>query len=141
MADSKTDAGVRCLIVTPETTILDTRARFVTLPLFDGQRGVARGHAPFIGRLGVGAVRISGELGGPAEATRQVFIDGGFVEVGHDAVTVITQRAIHAEKLDAAQAREALAKLQSEKAAGDEAIAAKMQALEAARALVRTATK
>jgi F-type H+-transporting ATPase subunit epsilon len=141
MADSKTDAGVRCLIVTPETTILDTRARFVTLPLFDGQRGVARGHAPFIGRLGVGAVRISGEQGGPAEATRQVFIDGGFVEVGHDAVTVITQRAIHAEKLDAAQAREALAKLQSEKAAGDEAIAAKMQALEAARALVRTATK
>jgi F-type H+-transporting ATPase subunit epsilon len=141
MADSKTDTGVRCLIVTPETTILDTRARTITLPLFDGQRGVARGHAPFIGRLGAGAVRISGEQGGPAEAVRQVFIEGGFVEVGHDAVTVITQRAIHAEKLDAAQAREMLAKLQGEKATGDEAIAAKLKALETARALVRTATK
>ena len=141
MADTKTDTGVRCLIVTPETTMVDTRARFVTLPLFDGQRGVARGHAPFIGRLGVGAVRIVGEQGGPAEATRQIFVDGGFVEVGHDAVTVITQRAVPAEKLDANQARETLAKLQVEKATGDDAIAAKLRALEAARALVRTATK
>ena len=64
MADSKTDTGVRCVIVTPETTIFDARARFVTLPLFDGLRGVGRGHAPFIGRLGVGAVRIVGEQGG-----------------------------------------------------------------------------
>ena len=50
-------SGVRCVIVTPELTSLDTRARFVTLPLFDGQRGVGRGHAPFIGRLGAGEVQ------------------------------------------------------------------------------------
>jgi F-type H+-transporting ATPase subunit epsilon len=139
MADTKTDAGVRCVIVTPETTILDARARFVTLPLCDGLRGVARGHAPFIGRLGVGAVRIVGEQGGPADRTREVFVEGGFVEVGHDAVTVITQRALHAEKIDADQARTELATAQASKAVGDDAIAARFKAIEAARALARTA--
>ncbi|MCX7413333.1 MAG: F0F1 ATP synthase subunit epsilon [Planctomycetia bacterium] len=145
MAESKSTAdeekGVRCVIVTPETTILDTRARFVTLPLFDGQRGVARGHAPFIGRLGAGEIRIVGEQGAAADAVRRFFADGGFVEVGHDAVTIITQRAIPGEKLSDAAARAELDKLRGTTATGDEAIAAKLKALEAARALVRTAER
>ncbi|MEI8228251.1 MAG: F0F1 ATP synthase subunit epsilon [Planctomycetota bacterium] len=145
MAESKSTAdeekGVRCVIVTPEATILDTRARFVTLPLFDGQRGVARGHAPFIGRLGAGEIRIVGEQGAAADAVRRFFADGGFVEVGHDAVTIITQRAIPGEKLSDAAARAELDKLRGTTATGDEAIAAKLKALEAARALVRTAER
>ena len=133
--------GVRCVIVTPEVTSLDTRARFVTLPLFDGQRGVGRGHAPFIGRLGAGEVRITGEQGGAADAVRRVFVEGGFVEVGHDAVTVITHKAIPAEKIDLSQAREQLEKIQSTVATGDEAIATKMQAENTAREVVRIAER
>jgi F-type H+-transporting ATPase subunit epsilon len=135
--------GVRCVIVTPETTILDTRARFVTLPLFDGQRGVGRGHAPFIGRLGSGEVRILDPVSGVSsrggESVQRVFVEGGFAEVGHDSVTVITQRAVPAEKLDAARAREELEKVRTTAATGDEAIAAKLRAEETARALLRAA--
>ncbi len=134
-------SGVRCVIVTPELTSLDTRARFVTLPLFDGQRGVGRGHAPFIGRLGAGEVRITGEQGGPADAVRRVFVEGGFVEVGHDSVTVITQRAIPAEKIDLSQAREQLDKIRGTVATGEEAIASKMQAEATAREVVRIAER
>ena len=134
-------SGVRCVIVTPEMTSLDTRARTVTLPLFDGQRGVARGHAPFIGRLGAGEVRITGEQGGAADTVRRVFVEGGFVEVGHDAVTVITQRAVPAEKIDLTQAREELEKLKGTVATGDEAIATKMQAEATAREVVRVAER
>ncbi len=141
MAEAKQSSGVRCVIVTPETTVLDTHARFVTLPLFDGQRGVGRGHAPFIGRLGAGLVRITGEQGGAAEAVRLTFVEGGFVEVSHDSVTVITQRAIPAEKMSVAEARAGLEKLRTTAATGDEAIAAKMQAEETARALVRAAER
>ena len=141
MADAKQSSGVRCVIVTPETTVLDTHARFVALPLFDGQRGVGRGHAPFIGRLGAGEVRITGEQGGPADAVRLTFVEGGFVEVSHDAVTVITQRAIPAEKMSLAEARADLEKLQAATATGDEAIAARLQAQETARALVRAAER
>ncbi len=54
MADAKQSGSVRCVVVTPESTSLDTQARSVTLPLYDGLRGVGRGHAPFIGRLGAG---------------------------------------------------------------------------------------
>ena len=133
--------GVRCVIVTPEMTSLDTRARSVTLPLFDGQRGVGRGHAPFIGRLGAGEVRITGEQGGAADAVRRVFVEGGFVEVGHDAVTVITQRAVPAEKIDLTQAREQLEKIQGTVATGDDAIATKMQAENTAREVVRIAER
>jgi len=138
MADTKT-SGIRCVIVTPETTGLDTQCRSVSLPLFDGSRGVARGHAPFIGRLGAGEVRVAGEQGGSADAIRGVFVEGGFVEVSHDTVTVITQRAIPAEKIDAAAARAELEKVTTAKATGDDALAARQKAADAARALVRAA--
>lgn len=140
MAESTRSTGIRCVIVTPETTVLDSLARSVTLPLEDGQRGIARGHAPFIGRLGAGEVRIVGEQGGPADAVRRVFVEGGFVEVAHDLVTVITQRAVAAERLDAAAARAELEKISGSPAAGDEAIDAKLRAEQAARALVRSAS-
>ena len=131
--------GVRCLIVTPESTILDARAQFVRLPLFDGQRGVGRGHAPFIGRLGAGEVRLVGGPGVAADAVRSVFVDGGFVEVGQDAVTVITQRAVSADRLDAGKARAELERLRTARATGDEEIAARMKAEESARAQLRAA--
>jgi F-type H+-transporting ATPase subunit epsilon len=138
MADAKKTGAVRCVIVTPESTVLDTQARFVALPLFDGQRGIGHGHAPFIGRLGAGEVRITGDQAG-GDGVRSTFVEGGFVEVGHDTVTVITQRAIPADKLDPAVARADLEKLSVTQATGDEAIAAKLRAQEAARAVVRTA--
>ncbi|MFM8707202.1 MAG: FoF1 ATP synthase subunit delta/epsilon [Planctomycetia bacterium] len=139
--DGDTGSGVRCVIVTPEVTSLDTRARAVTLPVFDGQRGVGRGHAPFIGRLGAGEVRITGEQGGAADAVRSVFVEGGFVEVGHDAVTVFTQRAVPADKIDLTKAREELETIKRGTATGDDAIAAKMQAEATAREVVRIAER
>lgn len=138
MAEAKHSGGVRCVIVTPEATVLDTQARFVALPLFDGERGVGRGHAPFIGRLGAGAVRIVGEQGS-ADNARRTFVEGGFVEVSHDIVTIITQRALPAEKLDASAARAELEKISATKAVGDEAITAKLAAQDATRAVMRTA--
>lgn len=136
MADSTRTSGIRCVIVTPEMTVLDMTARGVILPLEDGQRGIGRGHAPFIGRLGAGEVRITAVEGRDA---RSVFVDRGFVEVGHDTVTVVTQRALMAEKLDLAEARSALAGIRSQPATGDEAIAAKLVAQQAAREVVRIA--
>jgi F-type H+-transporting ATPase subunit epsilon len=131
--------GVRCVITTPEATVLDTRARFVSLPLFDGQRGVGHGHAPFIGRLGAGEVRITGERGG--EGVRRAFVEGGFVEVGHDVVTIITQRSVPGEKLDVTSARADLERLRREGARGDDAIETRMRAEETARSYLRAAER
>jgi len=136
---AKGGRGIQCVVVTPETTVFDMTAGFVSLPLDDGERGVGLGHAPFIGRLGVGEVRVAaGQSGGQ---TARFFVQGGFVEVSHDTVTVITQRAIAADAIDAEEARRELERVQSAKAVGSEAIDARLEATENARALVRTASR
>ena len=139
MAESFRTTGIRCVIVTPESTVLDTHARGVILPLEDGQLGVAPGHAPLIGRLGAGEVRITTAEGDAG--SRRVFLEGGFVEVGHGTVTVITQRAVTAEKIDLAKARTTLAEISVRKATGDEAIDTKLREQAAARAVVRIAER
>jgi F-type H+-transporting ATPase subunit epsilon len=139
MADPKRSPGIRCLVVTPESTVLDASAKAVVLPLEDGECGVGRGHAPFIGRLGAGEIRIT-SADGP-ESIHRTFVEGGFVEVSHDAVTVITQRAVPAAKLDLVRARADLAAVSAKPAAGDTAMDSKLRAQEAARAIVRIAER
>lgn len=141
MTDNKTETGVRCVIVTPEMTILDTHSQSITVPLFDGLRGIARGHAPFIGRLGVGSVKINEDSGQSSHQPQSVFVSGGFVEVGQNTVTIITQRAVASKEIDVEEARRELAAAQAIKAAGDEAISKRFESVASARALIRSAAK
>lgn len=94
-----TGAGaIQVVVVTPEKAVLDARADFVVLPLFDGEVGVGRGHAAFVGQLGPGEFRFTS--GGQTE---RYFIDGGFAQVRTDVVTVLTARATPVASLTAAQ--------------------------------------
>jgi len=141
MSDSSKNSGsrtIQCVIVTPEAVVLDTAARSVQLPLYDGLRGVAYGHAPFIGRLGAGEVRIAGG-GGAAEAS--YFVEGGFVEAGQDKVTVITDRAVAASAIDPQQAKEELERIEGSPAVGNEAINERLHAAQAARSMLRIARR
>src|SRR5690242_8513981 len=105
MADhpSATSGSLQCIIVTPEATALDTPAKFVALPLFDGEAGIAPGRSPLIGRLGYGELRVR-----TGDSTRRYYVDGGFVQVADNVVSVLTNRAIPADRLDAAAASEQL---------------------------------
>lgn len=140
MAEQSTKRLLHCIIVTPEKTVLDLHAATVSLPLDDGSRGVAIGHAPFIGRLGTGEVRMAGVEGGASNQTSvRTFVEGGFAEVGQKTVTIITQRAIDTGSLDRAEAETELKQLAAERATGDEAIEARMVAESAARERLRAA--
>ena len=142
MADQSSKRLLHCVIVTPEKTVLDLKAASVTLPLDDGSRGIAVGHAPFIGRLGTGEVQMSGVAGGASSQTSlRTFVEGGFAEVGQDTVTIITQRAVDATTIDAAEAQSELTRITAERATGDEAIAARMAAETAARRRLRAARR
>lgn len=142
MADQSSKRLLHCVIVTPEKTVLDLKAASVTLPLDDGSRGIAVGHAPFIGRLGTGEVRMSGVAGGASSQTSlRTFVEGGFAQVGQDTVTIITQRAVDATTIDTAEAQSELTRITAERATGDEAIAARMAAETAARQRLRTARR
>ncbi len=135
-AGKKGSDRLQCVVVTPERTLFDDLVEFVALPLYDGELGVLPGHTPVIGRLGYGELRT--RVGG---ATNRYFVDGGFVEVRDDVVTVLTSRAIPAPKVDASAAARELEHAQARRATNDFEQAEKTKAVDRARAQIRIATK
>jgi F-type H+-transporting ATPase subunit epsilon len=95
--------AIRCIVVTPERTELDTQAQSVTLPMFDGALGVLPGRAPMIGRLGYGTLELD-----TAAGPQRYFVDGGFAQVEANTVSVLTARSISVDLLDVGEAEKAL---------------------------------
>jgi len=89
-------AALTCIVVTPEETALEQKADFVALPLYDGEIGIAPARAPMIGRLGFGELRIRS-----GETVSRYYVDGGFVQVADNVVSILTNRAIPADQIDA----------------------------------------
>jgi F-type H+-transporting ATPase subunit epsilon len=127
---------LQCIVVTPETTVRDQMADFVALPLYDGEIGIAPGHSPMIGRLGYGEMRI--REGGQ---TTNYYVDGGFVEVADNVVSVLTNRAIPAASLDASVAAEQLAAARQRSANTPELMEIRDRLVKQARAQLQIAGK
>ncbi len=125
---------LQCVVVTPERTLFDALVDFVALPLIDGELGVLPGRSPLIGRLGFGELRTR-----DGATTRRYFVDGGFAQIRDDVVTVLTNRAIPAESVDATAASHELEQAQTRRAATDEEQDAKAKAIARARAQLRVA--
>jgi len=136
MSEHSTASTLRCIVVTPEATVLDGEASFVALPLYDGEVGIARNHSPMIGRLGFGEMRIRS-----GDDTSRYYVDGGFVQVADNLVSVLTNRAIPSATVDGDAAQALFDAALSRKAAGDEQIALRERALSQARAQLRIARR
>jgi F-type H+-transporting ATPase subunit epsilon len=136
MVDSHPNSGtLQCVVVTPEMTLLDTACDFVALPLFDGEAGIAAGRAPLIGRLGYGELRIR-----RGNDTLRFYVDGGFVQVADNVVSVLTHRAVAATELDSATASEQLRTALARPAAGREEMAIRDRLISQARGQLRVAS-
>lgn len=125
---------LQVIVVTPEATILEQEAEFVALPLYDGEIGIAPLHSPLIGRLGFGEMRI--KTGGK---TLHYYIDGGFVQVVDDVVSVLTNKAVPASKLDIAVAQAQLNSAMTKPASTPELLAIRDRAIAQARAQIHVA--
>lgn len=90
-------------IVTPERMVFDQEVAALRFPLFDGDFGVLPGHAPVIGRLGFGELKITGV----DQSETSLFLDGGFVQIRGQLVTLLTQRAVPVKELSIAAAQQA----------------------------------
>jgi F-type H+-transporting ATPase subunit epsilon len=90
-------------LVSPERILWSGEADMVVARTTDGDIAFLTGHAPFIGALGIGAVTIE-EPGG---AQTKIAVHGGFVEVSHNKVTVLSDVAELAGDIDAERARAA----------------------------------
>lgn len=127
---------LRVSVVTPEQTVLEQETDFVALPLYDGELGVAPGHGPMIGRLGYGELRIGREPN-----AERLYVDGGFVQVADNLVSVLTNRALRAGALSEGSAAEGLQSALAIKAAGDDQLARRERLVTQARAQLRIARR
>ncbi|MBU3727676.1 MAG: hypothetical protein FGM37_00280 [Phycisphaerales bacterium] len=94
----------RCRIVTPADSVLDEPATYASFQAHDGQRGVMRGAAAFLTKLGVGVCRIE-----TSQGARTYAIDGGFAQMQDDTLVLLADSAISADAVDAAAAERELA--------------------------------
>jgi len=91
-------------VVSAEEQIYSGEAEFVVLPGIEGELGVYPRHTPLFTQIRPGAVRIKV----PDKAEEEfVFVQGGFLEVQPNKVTVLADTAIRAHDLDEAKAIEA----------------------------------
>jgi F-type H+-transporting ATPase subunit epsilon len=88
---AKTAKQLDVEVITPERRVLQTVADSVVLPGHDGELGVLNMRAPLMCELGIGQLRYRAE-----GQTERMFIDGGFAQVFHNRVTVLTNRALPA---------------------------------------------
>ena len=125
-----------CVVVTPETTALDEAAEFVAVPLYDGELGILPGRAPLIGRLGFGELRLRN-----AGKETRYYIDGGFVQVADNVVSILTNKAVPADRLNAGAANEQLLAAMQKPILTPESEAARERLVQQARAQIRVAGK
>jgi F-type H+-transporting ATPase subunit epsilon len=91
-------------LVSPERILFSGEADMVIArTVGGGDIAFLAGHAPFLGALDVGMVRIQ-QPGGPEE---RAAVHGGFVEVSNNKVTILSDVAELASQIDVDRARAA----------------------------------
>lgn len=76
----------RIVLLTPKAKLLECRCGSVVLPAHDGQLGILRNHCPMLSELGFGILQVH-EIADRPDAF--FIIDGGFVRVSENHVTVL----------------------------------------------------
>jgi F-type H+-transporting ATPase subunit epsilon len=92
-------------LVSPERILWTGEAEMVSArTVGGGEIAWLTGHAPFVGALDIGKVVIRPEAG---SADQVIAVHGGFVEVSHDRVTILSDVAELREQIDVPRARAA----------------------------------
>ena len=85
-------------LVTPERMLMSEDVSQVVVPGTEGDFTVLAGHAPVISTIRPGVIAAS--LGD--SRTVRLFVNGGFAEVDQNRLTVLAERALEVEAMDAA---------------------------------------
>jgi F-type H+-transporting ATPase subunit epsilon len=127
-------ATLKLEIVTPEAKIYSEDVDMVTLPGSEGELGIYPKHVPLLTALKPGELRIVKDGRETALAVGE-----GFVEIKTDAVSILTDMALEAEKIDVEAAEKAVARAQAamKEDLGAEEVAAIQASLQKALAQLR----
>jgi F-type H+-transporting ATPase subunit epsilon len=99
---------LQCVVASPEKLVFKGKVRSVVVPATDGELGILRRHAPLLGALSFGELRIEDDTGRKAHFFVQ---GGGFVEVVPGQVTVLATEIETLDSIDPAEAEERVSRL------------------------------
>ncbi|MHC4772076.1 MAG: ATP synthase F1 subunit epsilon [Planctomycetota bacterium] len=88
----------RVVLLTPKAKLLEARVGSVVLPAHDGQMGILRNHCPTLAALGFGIMQVR-EIADRPDAF--YIIEGGFVRISENHVTVLAYAVTTFEGKDA----------------------------------------
>ena len=91
-------------IVTPDGPVYDSEVAMVIAKTTSGEIGVLAGHIPMVAPLAIGAVKLK-KADGSSEI---VAVNGGFIEIRPEKVSILASAAEAASNIDLARAKAAL---------------------------------
>lgn len=89
-------------VVTPDGPVLEDNFEMVSCKAENGELGILPGHIPLVAPLTISAVRLKGN-----NDTKPIAVNGGFLEVRPDKVTILAQSAESPSDIDVERARRA----------------------------------
>lgn len=104
---------VHCDIVSAEEKVFSGLVEILVCTGVQGELGIKPGHAPLLTRLDPGPIHLITQNG----KEEFIYVDGGYLEVQPDVVTVLADTAVRAADLDEAAAEQA--KTSAEKQVAD----------------------
>lgn len=127
-------------VLSPDKTVWDASAEEIILPSTTGQLGILSGHAPLLSALDTGVMRVRPSKNQPWIA---IALQGGFVEVEENEVTILVNGGERGDKINLEEARsafnEAQTRLNSVSADDKQATIQATQAFKRARARFQAA--
>jgi F-type H+-transporting ATPase subunit epsilon len=102
-------------LVAADRTVWSGRASMVIARTVEGDVGVLRGHAPLLSLLADAVVEIDGE-----DEKVVAAVDGGFLSVAADRVSILSEHAVLVDEIDVDAARSDLDDARAALAAGDD---------------------
>ena len=113
MASPESAPQLQVELVAADRTVWSGQASMVVARTTEGDVGVLRNHAPLLSLLVPGVVEISA-----VEGDKQVAaVDGGFLSVANNRVSILSEHAVLSHEIDVEQAR---AELEAAEADGED---------------------
>lgn len=94
-------------VVTPDGPVLEEDFEMVSCKSEGGELGILPGHIPLVAPLSISAVRLKSD-----NDTKRLSVNGGFMEVRPDKVTILAQTAEKPSDINVKRAEEAKARAQ-----------------------------
>jgi len=102
-------AKIHMSILTPERAIFEGDSEAIYAMMHDGERGFLPGHAPMVGILGIGMLRVF------RDGLMTAFeVEGGFLEISKNRLIILAEESMKKEELSEKMIKAELDSVESE---------------------------